>query len=461
MTAPAASPLRPPKPPELDLEDRARILGRVAQYRLAGSTPARLRLWSIATILAMAVTALTSWWAASSLVDSSDRAFNNTAPVLVATQDVFASIAEADAASAAVFLSGSDEDREQRRLYEDALARASEQLEEVSRLVGDDDLAHASIKSIGADLTRYAGLIERARVANQNDLPGASASLLSAIEIVQDGIVGEVDTLTTRAQADLDDDVDGGKTPTIIALLWAAATVVLLLAGQDYIRRQTNRLLNPGLVLATVLIIVSGIWLATAWWSQQSELSDAREGGYNSIELTGEVQTTAFRYKTLESLALLEAADPAEQEHLATRLSAIPIDDAVIADARLGRASGDGLLLLTNRTADSTREQAATSELLVRWDRYLTTSQDIQLALDNGEVEAAIQLAIGPGNSDFNGFNTAVESVLSDNRSQFIDSVSAARSVLEWLRFAMVTIAALAAVLTLIGFRTRINEYYR
>ena len=89
------------------------------------STPAQYRLLSVVCVVALAVAALVAFLAARSLTDATDRARSNTGPVLVATQDVFASIAEADAASAAVFLSGTDEDREQRRLYEVAQVEAT------------------------------------------------------------------------------------------------------------------------------------------------------------------------------------------------------------------------------------------------------------------------------------------------------------------------------------------------
>ena len=114
-----------------DVIERAVATGR--------STPAQYRVASIACVVVLALAALVGFLAATSLTDATDRARNNTGPVLLATQDVFASIAEADAASSAVFLSGTDEDREQRRLYEVALERSTAQLEEVSRLVGDDD----------------------------------------------------------------------------------------------------------------------------------------------------------------------------------------------------------------------------------------------------------------------------------------------------------------------------------
>ncbi len=445
-TPPApAPPARPPRP-------RPR----------RASAPARYRLAAVATVGAIGLAALVAFVAASRLTSSSDRALQNTGPVLVAIQDVFASIAEADAASAAVFLSGQDEDREQRRLYEVALERSTAQLEEVSRLVGDDDATHDSIKTIAAALTEYAGLVEAARLANVQGVIGASERLRDAIAVVQDRIVPEVESITEGAQARLDDDVGGGQTATILALFVAAAAIGVLVAGQIWVSRRTNRLLNLPMLAATVLVAVALVWLLLAWVRQQNDLELARDGGYDSIALTSDIQTTAFRYKTLESLSLISTGDPDEQVTLARRLAAVDVGEPdLVESARRGEAVGDGLLLEANRTADSTREQAATAEMLVRWDRYRDTSEDIQLALDANERVAAIELAVGPGNADFNGFNTSVESVLSDNRSQFTTGLRDARNHLDWLRVAMIGLPGLAALACLWGYQLRIREYQR
>lgn len=452
----------PPAPPDLTPLDRVQLVGSGAARELTGSTPARLRLLSLLTLAMLALTALLGFVAATALTTNTDRAVDNTGPVLVATQDAFASIAEADAASAAVFLAGTQEDREQRRLYELALVRATAQLEEVSRLVGDNDADHDSLKAIAADLTTYAGIVEAARVANVGRLPGAAERLESAIDIVRLRIVPEIEAITERTQRQLDDDVSGGRATVIIAFFVGLAALAAMTASQVFISRRSRRLLNLPLLLASAIVVAGLIWLLTAWVGQQDDLDVARERGYDSIALTAQVQSTAFRYKTLESLTLIADSDAAELDTLADRLATVDVGSpTLIDDARQGRAAGSGLLLETNREADSTREQAATAEMLIRWDRYRDTSRAIQVAIAADETDAAIELAIGPGNTDFNGFNTSVESVLSDNRAQFTSGLADARNRLSWLQAAMVALPVAAALLTLWGFQLRIREYRR
>lgn len=425
------------------------------------STPALYRLASIVCVIALAISALVGFLAARSLTDATDRARNNTGPVLVATQDVFASIAEADAASAAVFLSGTDEDREQRRLYEVALERATAQLEEVSRLVGDDDADHDIIKAIAADLTVYAGQVEAARLANVEGIDGATDLLTGAIATVQDGVVPQVQQITAVAQERLDDDVRSGRLLTVIALLVLVIGGAVLVAAQVWLSRRTNRLLNLPLVGATVLVAVAVLWLLVGWVRQQADLSTAQDDGYDSIALTADIQTTAFRYKTLEGLGVLAVGDATEQDQLAAVLAADDIDDSAVDAAREGSADRSGLLFDAARAADSVRERAAAAEMLTRWQRYLDTSRDIRDAVDSGDRDTAVATAVGPGNADFNGFNTSVESVLSDNRTQFADGLANADDRLRLLVPGMILLPLLAGLLALWGWQIRITEYRR
>src|SRR5438270_2099390 len=92
------------------------------------TTPGRHRLWSIATVLLLLVAAAAGTASASQLRSATRHAADTSGPVLVDTQRLLASVAEADAAATAAYLSGRDEDPEQRRLYEEALGRATQQV---------------------------------------------------------------------------------------------------------------------------------------------------------------------------------------------------------------------------------------------------------------------------------------------------------------------------------------------
>src|SRR6185436_11405139 len=141
-----------------------------------------------------------------SLSDRTDRVRDRTGPVLVATQQLYSSLAEADAAATAVQLSGADENREQRRFYEQALERSTQQIERVATLIGDDPAAHQTLQNIAADLTRYAGVVETARAENKAGTAGANATLTSALDLMRSGIGTDVGQLTAISEKHLADD---------------------------------------------------------------------------------------------------------------------------------------------------------------------------------------------------------------------------------------------------------------
>lgn len=440
------------------LDERHRTSGIGLSKRPTMTTPRLLRVVSLVAVGAIAAAALVSFISLSTLASKTDRIDSNTGPVLIATQDVIASVAEADAASTGVFLSGAIEDREQRRLFEDALERATRQIEEVARLIGDDDVAHESLKTVSSQIVLYAGRVEAARLANQEGLDTADARLAESLTTVRDGILPEVDQITSRAQASLDSDNSG----SLYALIAIAALVIASLVlwfGLALIRRRTNRLINLPVAVALVGLVGFAIWIGTATSARSNALERATEGGFASIALTARIQNAGFDYKTAETVGLIEGVAATELTELSAVLALGAITDAEIELARAGTGTTNGLLLDAYDTADSDRERAAAIELLIRWARYLDTSEAIEQLLVTSDIVGARGLAVTDGNTAFNGFNTAVESVLSDNRSQFTDSVAEASDAIGWLRGASIVIPVLAALLAMWGFQTRINEY--
>src|SRR5438874_5563116 len=138
MTAVQRPPDAPRAPGRAKAPSAAADAGRGTGRRAARTTPARYRMWSIAVAGLIALATLAATASASQMRSSTRRARANSGPVLVAAQQLVSSIAEADAAATAAFLSGRDEDPEQRRLYEQALARSSEQIEDIASLAGVD-----------------------------------------------------------------------------------------------------------------------------------------------------------------------------------------------------------------------------------------------------------------------------------------------------------------------------------
>ncbi len=433
------------------------LLGRLRA--LGATTPGRYRLWSAGIALTLVAIAVVATAAAASLRAGTDRIRNNSGPVLVATQQLVASLAEADAAASAAFLSGRQEDPEQRRLYEEALARASQQLEDVSSLIGDDRASHQSLKSLSTQVTRYAGLVEAARALNRVGDAAASTYLVDALNLLGSAVANEAAQLTRATQQRFTRDEDRRDSGVVVAVALGVVALLILLAGQRVVTRLSRRLLNPPLVLATLALAVGTGWLATANLRSGNDLSEARDKGFESIALTARIQTTGFRAKADQTVNVI-TGDPARRvsaERAAADLASQPVTDETVQQARLGEISpSGGLLTAAAARADSPRERAAAAEMLVRWQRYADTVADLTSTSDATQRRA---IAVGPSSAAFNGFNFSVESVLGDNRTQFLGGLEDASRRLGGLTAVTLLLPLAAAAAALAGFQLRINEY--
>lgn len=428
--------------------------------RLVATTPRRYRVVSVVASLVLGVMIAAGTVASVNAVDATTRLRDNTGPVLVATQSLVASLAEADAAATTAFLSGAgaQEDRDQRNLYEDALARAARRLEEVSSLIGDDARAHDRLGDLAVALTRYAGLVEAARAENRsNNAPAAAATLVQAVDLLSRTIAGEAAALTASGQARFAAETsDRSRGVPVAGAAGALALFVLVVAQLDLLGR-SRRLVNVPLALATIAVLVTLAWIVTVDQRAGDDLAVARADGYRSIELTAEIQTVGSTAKSAETLALI-TGDPSTRAAADRAIDALasPMTPDGITAARGGSPPDAGLIGQAVDAADSARELAAVSEVLVWWDRYRTAVEGLRQAPDPDTARA---LATGEVSSAFSGFNVSVESVLGDNQTQFAAALGSAARRYDGLGNIVLVGGALAIALVLAGYQLRINEY--
>ncbi len=427
--------------------------------RSLATTPGRYRALAVVCLLALVLTLAGTVATSSALDHRTDRVRTQSGPVLIATQQVFSSLAEANAAATAEYLAGKDDGRAQRRIYEDALERAARQVDLIASHIGDDADAHGALAELLVAVNRYAGAIETAREKKAANAPDADAALAAALAFSAAEITPEVATLLEVTNRRIDADTD--PIPLVFALAPLLALVVLV-ASQVVITRRTNRLVNVPLAAATVIVSVTLVWLVLATSRQRDDVEAARAVGVDSIGLTGSIQATAYEAKVAESLALIgDTAQFDTAKRAAASIYDGVIDPSVISMAHTGaRLPGSGLLADAASVADSARERASAAEMLQRWQRYRTTSDSIRDKAQSGaDLPGARRLATNEGNGTFNGFNLAVETFLADNRRQFEAHLDAARDRLRALEPGMIVLPLLAAALALWGIQIRWNEY--
>jgi hypothetical protein len=424
------------------------------------TTPGRYRLWSLAAAAVLVLATVTATASATRMRSSTHRARDESGPVLVATQQLVSSLAEADAAASAAFLSGRNEDPEQRRLYEQALARSGQQVDDIAALAGRDQAVRDILRRISVQLTQYAGLVEAARASNKSGTADANGYLVSAVSLAGGLVQGDVKALTDRTQSNLGHDEGDRRAGFYVAVLVLVVALALLVAGQATLTRTSRRIVNPPLALATVLTLVAAGWLVRADQASGDALAAARKDGYDSIVLTTQLASAGFGAKAADTLAVItgDAAQRSAADAEAQLVATAPVPASLADSIRQGRSGGapGGLLGQAATAADTPRERAAVAEAAERWQRYENTVVTLRAAPNPA---AATAIAVGPASSDFNGFNFSVESILGQNRGQFLDGLATAadRTTRLPTGVLLLLLAALAAALW--GFQLRINDY--
>jgi hypothetical protein len=222
----------------------------------------------------------------------------------------------------------------------------------------------------------------------------------------------------------------------------------------------SRRILNPPLAVATILVLVGAGWLARAGQASGNAIAQARNDGYDSIVLTAQLGTAGFGAKAAETLAVItgDAAQRRRADDDAGRVAANPITPAVADTIRNGTASGapGGLFGQAAAAADSPRERAAVAEAGLRWQRYVSSVAALRAAPNPA---AATAIAVGQASADFNGFNFSVESILGQNRGQFLDGLGSAADRTSRVPTGVLLLLLGAIATAFWGYQLRINDY--
>jgi hypothetical protein len=425
------------------------------------STPRHYRRSSLALCALLVLLLAVAEISATNGADSTKQLSLNTGPVLVSVQGVVASLAEADAAATAAILAGTTEDRDQRNRYVDALARSETELERVSALIGNDQEAHDLLQDIQTKVSRYAGLIEAARVETLNSFPGAQETLVDAANLLTE-ISHDAERLTSVSEQRFNQEAERRSSGFALTVLLFVILVIALVYAQVDVARRSRRLVNVPLVLATLLVIASFAWAVVVDQRAHADLNAARHDAYDSIAATAAIQAQGFTAKSSETLTLItgevgsrRAADVAMKK-LSSRTDDATADEGLAAQARSGAHLPDqGLVFDAVNAADSPRERATSAEMLVRWGRYRASVDELRRA----DKDAAKSIARGSLNAAFNGFNVSVESILRDNEAQYRVALEHASDRYLAANVAMLVGVLGAMVLVVTGYRLRIREY--
>ena len=416
----------------------------------AGTTHARLRLLLMALLV---VTALWGGVAAWSVAGHASAAANVRAasePLSLDAQRIYRSLSDADATEAAAFLHGGQETLPLRRQYQGDIAQAARELEAATAAAGGSS-AGPQLAILSAALPVYTGLVETARTDNRLGYPLGAAYLREASGLMRATMLPAARAVYAHENAQLAAADQQATALPYAAFVVAIIAAILLLAAQRWLARRTHRVINPGLLVASLAGLASLIWLVSALTVASVQFSSARDHGSAPVEALARADIAALQAHADESLTLIDrSGDDTNQENF------------VFLEKHLGPGQGSLLSTAETTAAGSAggKLAAAAAQSALPW---YAVHRKVRALDDAGSYTAAVGLAIGTGPTQSGGSFTRLDSDLTGamaaNQASFRSAAQAGQGALGGLEAGVIVLSLIMAAGCTWGISRRLAEY--
>lgn len=460
--------------------------------RYWATLPARLRLVRAATVsltVALALLLLLAGLAASGTWDSvADR----DAPRTTSAADLDLALNDMDAQAANILLSNGDAGRGRLQTpyhkavgyYGDARRETGHDLRALAVAAQGDPADERTVESLMDDFAEYQELIGRA-LENDGHSGGKAAALADyrkATDLLQQHLLPNARRLVQSNDDAFDTRYNQARS-TLSAQLAAALALgflVLVALGvlQWYLARSFRRILNPGVLAATVCTLIAVLLGAQTLSACAGHLRVARHDAFDSVVALSRARAIAYDANADESRYLLDPArrDQYARSFLAKSQELYGIKDASLEtyDGELAstwqdyrsdhhdlRFTGEFRRELDNITFPG--ERAAAEQTVDAYAVYQRDDRTVRALLAAGKEHQADEFCMdwqpGTSNAHFGQWMTALDRVAGINRAHFTSSVRQGRSAASGLLPLAGGLLLAAAFLTALGLRPRLAEF--
>ncbi|WP_157756865.1 hypothetical protein [Plantactinospora sp. KBS50] len=382
-----------------------------------------------------------------------DGVTSRSGPLVVAAQDLYRALSDADATAASAFLSGGVEPAAQRERYQRDLSQATAALSTLTAGRAGEELRTDTISVLASGLPMYAGLIETARSYNRQGLPVGAAYLREASGLMRERLLPAALLLYRTVSGELREARSGAASFPWFAVLLGVLAVAALVAAQRWLTRRTNRVFNVGLLIATAAVVALIGWLGTSAVVTATRLSASDRDGSAQVDRLVQARAAALQARADESLTLVARGGGAEFEE----------DYTLVLNRLIGTDGQGGLLRAAADGATDPGTRAAARDAAEQARAWLAAHQKLRQLDDNGGYTEAVQAVVGDGPEATTTIFNELDQVLADAIVADSDRFAAhARSAGRALSGVDIGVLALALIMVLgvaVGIQRRLAEY--
>ena len=359
LPAPASRPAahRAPRPAGPGLRRRAAL-----------STPGALRALLAGLVLLSLAWGAFGGWVATKHSSAAGALGTTDERLSLDARQMFQSIADADATITAAFLASPRPPLAQLQRYEGDLATAHEDLARLQAAGGSQAEASA-LRGMGGGLSAYSGYVGESTAEYAMGYPLTGGSFLQdASEQAHLVLLPAANTVFTQENDALNAaSGQAAELPTVLgALVLALLTAIALYRAQRWLARRTNRVLSPGLVIASLLLVISAVWLAAGFLAARSALDGGIANGSAPAQNLALASIDVQRIRGDAVLNVISRSGSAsfQDDFLATSKHLGPGNGSLLgAAAAAQQAGGQGAALVATAQRDATAWYAANNQV--------------------------------------------------------------------------------------------------
>ena len=303
------------------------------------STPALMWAWFGAVVVLAILAGAVSLGAARSSAEAARTIGRDAEPSVALGLDIAATLGATDAFALADSLTDNG-----------GAVGTSAPFRKALLHIGDDSIEAARNITYGEDeaiplrrLGRFVQMYEEA-IVEARRTPAGNGWLLGRRLAWASRVARELAAPQARALADvnaarLNEIYDGYQGSATIQIVAVAVGYLLLLGGlvglQLWLARRMRRLVNPLLVVASLVVVGGGVWVVSAIAAQRGDLRTAKADAYDSLSALFQAKSYAYALRADVSRWLVDPDDRvAAASAIAGDFAALARDDFRRADVR-------------------------------------------------------------------------------------------------------------------------------
>jgi len=467
--------------------------------RSVSTTPGLLRLGLGGIWVLSAVTLLAAYLGIDRHRHEMQAIGKDSAPSIVAAQQIRGSLADMQVNVAKHLLEGTDDGsaaggakglhsmpNDPDEAYERCRRAAATALVAAAENITYGDGERVPIQTIVFAMGTFEQDVARARVLHQRHDPAYLYQLREAERVLHLDLLPAADALNKANLDALDNAYSSERFSSGLGTAFFVAAAALLLAGliavQLFLFRRTRRVFNLPLIGASVVLALLVAFLVASLLNESHELKVVKEDCFDSINALSRARAYAYDARGYQLLALL---DPQRGDVLGRGFSEnaaklVKLDAGETLQSVVLSANGNGFTgcladELHNITFDG--EQEAAAQALRGYADYLSASavatrlsaagdtRAVQIALSNSpDVSAGGLNNAGPSSMHgcgyaFTQFDAALGQTLAINQREFDAALERGMAGLQGRLAASFVATGLIAILTYVGLRPRLMEY--